>query len=95
MNNKPVELLAQCYLVRCSKKTGKVDTCLEGMGYAMLNLWALQNTTKTKETFVFEKATGYLIEHCTGSDSGFPEVERWTDENIEDYFPGILEKINK
>lgn len=43
------------YLIRCSKKTGKIDTALTGYSRALLKLWGLQNTTKSKKTLVFRK----------------------------------------
>ena len=35
-------------LIRFSKKTGKVDTSMTAIGKGVIQLWALQNTTKTK-----------------------------------------------
>ena len=90
-NKKKIDILSPCALVRFSKKTGKVDTTLKGTGYAVLNLWGLQNTTKTKESFVFTTDTGLMLSHYTGSESGIPEVEWYeNDENIADYCEGDL-----
>lgn len=93
-NKETVNRLTPCTAIRFSKKTGKIDTTLTGIGYAMLNLWGLQNTTKTKETLVFETNTGLVIAHYIGSSEGMPEVEWGKDlENIEDYAEGILEAL--
>ena len=45
-------------LLRYSKKTGKLDTAMTGLGSALMRLWAMQNTTSTKETVVINRSTG-------------------------------------
>lgn len=62
-------------LVRYSKKTGKVDTCMTGCLSSMMKAWALQNTTKTKICEVFELSTGIITARFTGTKDGFPKVE--------------------
>ena len=96
-NKETIERLAPCALVRFSKKTGKIDTTLTATGYAMLNLWGLQNTTKGKESIVFSRDNGLMISHYIGrTDGDMPEVEWCEDyENIEEYAEGILESINE
>ena len=67
-------------LVRFSKKSGKVDTCMSAMGTAMLSLWGLQNTTKTKITAIFDLEDGKVIEEYEGNED-FPKVvknPKWT-----------------
>ena len=63
-------------LVRCSKKTGKVDMAMTGLGKGLLQLWGLQNTTKTKRTLIFELDTGIIETMYTGTADGFPTVEK-------------------
>lgn len=63
-----------CVLFRSSKKTGKVDTTMIGMGKGMLQLWALQNTPKGKSTMIFERESGRLIFKAVGDPSGFPKI---------------------
>lgn len=68
-------------LVRFSSKTGKVDTCMNSMGTAMLSLWALQKTTKSKTTLIFDLEDGKVVEEYKGSADGFPKVNKnldWT-----------------
>lgn len=84
-------------LCRFSRKSGKIDTTLEGLVESMLRLWALQNTTKTKDTIIFEKDTGTIVFYCEGTASGFPEVtdiETWHIKNIEQLCPGLLGAVN-
>lgn len=59
--------------IRASQKTGKVDKVMTGMGTALMKMWALNNTTKTKDTFIFERETGKCVFACRGTD-GFPEI---------------------
>ena len=48
-------------LFRFSSKTGKVDTTMTGLGSALMRLWAMQNTTKTKRTMIMNRDTGEVV----------------------------------
>lgn len=89
MNNLSVYVL-----FRFSKKTGKIDTTMTGLGSAMMRLWALNNTTKTKNCIIVERDTG-VIEFATSGTGDFPKVvDRRKDGDIgnaEDY--GITAEI--
>ena len=63
-------------LLRFSKKTGKIDTTMTGLGSAMMELWALQNTTKTKGTLIIERDTGNVVFSAMGTADGWPKVEK-------------------
>ena len=80
------------YLVRFSRKTGKIDTSLEALGNALLRMWALQNTTKGKDTIIFDKETGEIVEYLEGT-GDFPKITKGG--NIREYCEGLLEAINK
>lgn len=86
-----MELKTYC-LVRFARKSGKIDTTLEGLGSGMLRLWALQNTTKTKDTIIFEKDTGNVCWYYEGN-GGFPKIEDTNLGHINDYCPGMHEAI--
>ena len=82
--------------IRAAKKTGKIDTTLTGYSSAMLSLWAMQNTTSTKVSYVFDLVTGDVVTICTGmTGRNFPEVERKPVLNIEDICPGICLVLNE
>ena len=61
-------------LFRFSKKTGKIDTTMTSLGSAQMQLWALNNTTKTKATMIIEQETGNVIFMATGTKDGFPMI---------------------
>jgi hypothetical protein len=63
-------------LFRYSKKTGEIDTTMTGMGSAVMQMWALQNTTKTKGCMIFERETGNLVFATYGTADGFPKVRK-------------------
>lgn len=66
-------------LFRCSKKTGKIDTTMTGMGSALMRFWALQNTTSSKECLIFVRDTGELVFHARGNkESNFPVIVKHT-----------------
>lgn len=95
-NKKKIDILTPCGLIQGSKKTGKVSkTLYTKAGYAMLELWALQNTSKTKETYIFSLNGGLLLARYDGSPDGFPKVTFFEDdENIESFCPGALAAFN-
>lgn len=68
-------------LLRSSKKTGRVDKCMTGIVKSMMQLWAMQNTTKTKRTLIFDRATGDCIMHVEGND-GYPIINKYTGEKV-------------
>lgn len=77
-------------LFRGSKKTGKVDTVMTGIGTVLMKLWALQNTTSSKESLIFHRDSGKLVYHVEGNKkNGFPAVVKYTEEiSCEDFgFP--------
>ena len=73
-------------LMRFSKKTGVADKVMTALGTGMLQMWALQNTTKTKLCLIFERDTGKLVSATVGTPDGFPKVKRKIgNETCEDY----------
>lgn len=63
-------------LVRFSKKTGKIDTTMTAIGRGMIQLWALQNTTKTKATVIVDIDERTVFSEYIGTADGFPEVRK-------------------
>jgi hypothetical protein len=86
-----MELKTYC-LVRFSRKTGKIDTTLKGISSGMLRLWALQNTTKSKDTIIFEKDTGNVCWYYEGT-GHFPEIYEKDLGHINNYCPGLHEAV--
>lgn len=78
------------FLVRFARKSGKIDTTLEtGVGPAMLKLWALRHTTKTKDTIIFD-SDGAMVAYYEGAEN-FPTVVEDFKPHVKDYCPGLLE----
>ena len=63
-------------LVRFSKKTGKIDTTMTALGRGMIQLWALQNTTKTKACVIVDIDERKTFAEYVGTNDGFPEVRK-------------------
>jgi hypothetical protein len=85
------ELKTYC-LVRFARRSGKIDMSLEGLGSGMLRMWALQNTTKTKDTIIFEKDTGIVCWYYEGT-GDFPKIDDENLGHIDDYCPGMLAAV--
>lgn len=62
-------------LIRFSKRTGKIDMTMTGHGKGMLELWALQNTTKSKACVIVDIDTKETVIEYIGA-SDFPEVRK-------------------
>ena len=89
--------LKKCFMVRFGRKSGKIDTTMVGLGNAMMRLWALQNTTKSKDTIIFDE-DGIVLYYFEGT-GDFPEVTDYTKENdyhhIDEFCEGLLEECKK
>lgn len=71
--------LRPCVLLRASKKSGKIDRVMVGLGHAMMQMWALQNTPKTKQCFIIDSIDGRILFATSGTSDGFPKVKKDTD----------------
>lgn len=67
-------------LVRFSKKTGKIDTTMTAIGEGMIQLWALQNTTKTKACVIVDIDERKTVSEYIGTTDGFPEIHKTEEE---------------
>ena len=67
-------------LFRFNKRSGKIDTTMTSLGCALLQMWALQNTSRTKRSVIFERETGTLVFDCEGNSvSEFPQINKYID----------------
>ena len=64
----------QYAIFRFSKKTGRVDTILSCGSFALAKLYALQNTTATKNTIVIDSESGNVVLAVSGRKDAFPKV---------------------
>lgn len=81
--------LHNCGLVRFSKKTGKIDTTMTAIGNGLLQLWALQNTTKSKATVIVDIDERKTLSEYIGTADGFPDIRK-SEEEFEFNFPEEL-----
>jgi len=82
-------------LIRFSKKTGKIDTTMTALGKGLIQLWALQNTTKTKACVIVDIDDRKVISEYVGTADGFPEVRKNPEEfefDLPDEMYGIFEE---
>lgn len=87
-------------LFRFSKKTGSIDTTMTGYGSALMQMWALNNTPKTKACIICEQDSGKIVFQTSGTTDGFPKVKKEKDlggVTCEDYgIPlDVLQEIGK
>lgn len=54
-------------LTRFSKKTGKIDTTMTALGKGLIQLWALQNTSKTKACVIIDLTEEKIIAEYVGT----------------------------
>lgn len=67
-------------LVRFSKKTGKIDTSMTALGKGVIQLWALQNTAKTKACIIIDIDERRIMSEYIGTAEGFPEIHKTPEE---------------
>ena len=80
--------LAVHVLFRCTKKSGKIDMTMTGMGSALMQMWALNNTPKSKACMIFERESGKLVFATYGTANGFPKIQKGEgckDQTCEDF----------
>ena len=63
-------------LVRFSKRTGKIDTTMTAIGRGLIQLWALQNTTKTKACVIVDIDERKVFSEYIGTADGFPDIHK-------------------
>lgn len=67
-------------LIRFSKKTGKIDTTMTALGKGLIQLWALQNTTRSKACVVVNIDERKVDSEYVGTECGFPEIRKDPDD---------------
>lgn len=67
-------------LVRFSKRTGKIDMTMTALGKGLIQLWALQNTTKTKACVIVDIDERKVVSEYVGTTDGFPKWRKNPDE---------------
>lgn len=78
------------YLVRFNRKSGKIDTTIKALGTGLLKMWALQNTTKTKDTIIF--GDDGIVEAYFEGTGDFPKISKGG-EHVDTYCKGLLEAV--
>lgn len=81
-------------LVRFSKKTGQIDTTMTALGKGMIQLWALQNTSKAKASVIVDIDERKVLFEYFGT-GDFPEIRKDPDEfefNLPDELWDIFEE---
>lgn len=67
-------------LIRFGRKSGKIDTTMTAIGKGLIQLWALQNTTKTKACVIVDIDERQTVAEYIGTADGFPEVRKSQDD---------------
>ena len=85
------------YCVRFNRRSGKIDTTMSGLGNALMRMWALQNTTKSKDTIIFDE-DGVVVYYFEGT-GDCPKVTDYTKEvvhlHINTFCDGLLEAVKE
>ncbi|MBR3978871.1 MAG: hypothetical protein IKJ94_04530 [Oscillospiraceae bacterium] len=82
-------------LVRFSKKTGKIDTSMTALGCALLQLWALQSTTKTKACVIVDLVTREVFAEFEGTPGGFPNVRKKPEDFIFEVPDALIDELQR
>lgn len=71
-------------LFRYSKITGKIDRTLTAINLPLLKLYAMQNTTKTKNVIIIERNTGNVLFMVEGAEN-YPVIVKGNLGNCTEY----------
>ena len=77
-------------LVIFSKKTGKCQSFLTATGFAMLELYALQNVKPSQDAYIFLRESGAIVIQFEGN-KDFPKVEKDFDGGL-GFMSDVLDK---
>lgn len=81
------------YLIMFQRKSGKIVTTMSGLSSAMLQLVALQKTTPTRDTVIFDE-DGKITFYVEGQKDGFPKAQDdMLGMSIDKLCPGLLEAL--
>lgn len=81
------------YLIMFQRKSGKIVTTMSGLSSAMLRLVALQKTTPTRDTVIFDE-DGEITFYVEGQKDGFPKAQDdMCGMHIDKLCPGLLEAL--
>lgn len=85
--------LKKCALARFSRRSGKIDTMLEGLGFAVMHAWAYQHTTSSKDTVIWCKETKEVLFYLEGRKDSLPEDYGFKPDNMKigDLCAGLAE----
>ena len=62
-------------MIRFRKSSGKIDTTLTSSASALMKMWAMNNTTSSKETVIIDGDNGNVIFRASGKKDDFPDIE--------------------
>lgn len=71
----------ECVLFRYTRKSGRIDKTLTGYNIPMLKLWALSNTTKSKDCLIIEMDSYKVVALVEGRPD-FPKLTESKDDNL-------------
>lgn len=78
------------YGVLFQRKSGKIIKTIETYSSAMLKMYALNNTSTTRDFVVFNGTTGEISFYCEGKKNDFPTVCRDMEgKNIDELCAGL------
>ncbi len=84
------------YGVLFQRKSGKIVKCIESCSSAMLKMYALNNTSPTRDFVVFDGATGEISFYCEGKKNDFPTICRDMEgKNIDELCAGLREAMTE
>lgn len=83
------------YLIMFQRASGKIVTTMRGISSAMLQLAALQKTTPTRDTVIFDEH-GKITYYVQGSKDGFPKAQDdMIGKHIDTLCTGLLEALKE
>ena len=84
------------YGVLFNRKSGKIIKTIEAYSSAMLKMYALNNTSPTRDFVVFNGTTGEISFYCEGKKNDFPTMCRDMEgKNIDDLCASLRDALKE
>ena len=84
------------YGILFNRKSGKIVRTIEAFSGAMLKMYALNNTSPSRDFLVCDGDTGIVDFYCEGKKDDFPNIcEDMIGKHVDDFCKGLLDALRE
>lgn len=84
------------YGILFNRKSGKIVRTIEAFSEAMLKMYALNNTSPSRDFLIFDGSTGIVSFYCEGKKGDFPNIcDDMIGKHVDDFCKGLYDAIKR